>query len=86
MEIASIILNSGFGKTIKEKMKKIIDEIDENQVIAAKDIMKILACKPTAATEMIKRMRSLNLLKKIEGVGPGRYSLNFLSITTAKDL
>ncbi|WP_235002882.1 MULTISPECIES: hypothetical protein [unclassified Fibrobacter] len=86
MEIASIVLNSGFGKTIKEKMKKIIDEIDENQVIAAKDIMKILACKPTAATEMIKRMRSLNLLKKIEGVGPGRYSLNFLSITTPKDL
>ena len=86
MEIASIVLNSGFGKTIKEK-KKIIDEIDENQVIAARDIMKILACKPTtAATEMIKRMRSLNLLKKIEGVGPGRYSLNFLSITTAKDL
>lgn len=75
MEIVSVVLNSDFGNTIKGKMKKIIDEIDENQVIAAKDIMKILECKPTAATEMIKRMNSLNLLKKIEGVGPGRYSL-----------
>ena len=35
MEIVSVVLNSIFGKTIKEKMKKIIDEIDENQVIAA---------------------------------------------------
>ena len=76
MEIVSVVLNSNFGKMIKEKMKKIIDEIDENQVIAAKDIMKILECKPTAATEMIKRMCALNLLKKLEGVGPGRYSLN----------
>lgn len=75
MEIVSVVLNSNYGKTIKEKMKKIIDEIDENQVIAAKDIMKILECKPTAATEMIKRMCSLNLLKKIEGMGPGHYSL-----------
>ena len=81
MEIMSIVLNSGFGRTIKEKMNKIINEIDENQVIAAKDIMKILECRPTAATEMIKRMCSLNLLKKIEGVGPGRYSLNFTRTT-----
>ena len=77
MEVESVVMNSNFGRTIKDKMSKIINEINENQVIAAKDIMKILECKPTAATEMIKRMCSLNLLKKIEGMGPGRYSLNF---------
>ena len=81
MRVVSIVVNSNFGRTIKDKMGKIINEIDEKQVIAAKDIMKILECKPTAATEMIKRMCSLNLLKKIEGMGPGLYSLNISQIT-----
>ena len=56
-------------------MLKILADINENQVVSAKDIMKILDCKSSAATEMLKRMMRLKLLKKIEGLGHGKYSL-----------
>ena len=72
----AIVENSNFGDSVKNKLISVISEIEEKQVFAAKDIMKILGCKPTAATEMIKRMKTLNLLKKIEGLGHGVYSLN----------
>ena len=76
IEMETVILESDFSKSVKDKLQKIISEVEENQVLAARDIMKILECKPTAATEMIKRLKALNLLKKIEGVGHGIYSLN----------
>ena len=76
IEMEMVILESDFSKSVKDKLQKIISEVEENQVLAARDIMKILEYKPTAATEMIKRLKALNLLKKIEGVGHGIYSLN----------
>ena len=75
-ELVKNILESGYSRIVKAKLEKILLEIDENQVIAAKDIMRILECKSTAATDMVKRMRSLNLLRKVEGAGPGVYLLN----------
>ncbi len=74
-DLLTRIQQSDFSNKIKEKMSIILVDLKENQVISAKDIMRILDCKSTAATEMIQRMTSLNILRKIEGLGHGKYSL-----------
>lgn len=74
-ELEILVRQSDFGHLVKNKMLKILADINENQVVSAKDIMKILDCKSSAATEMLKRMMRLKLLKKIEGLGHGKYSL-----------
>lgn len=66
-DLNNIIQESNFGKSIKTKLSKILADIEKNQVISAKDVMKSLDCKPTAATENIKRLVSLGSLKKSKG-------------------
>ena len=75
-EMVEIIEKSNYSPSIKIKLKKIIAEIAENQVLAAKDIKKILDCGATAATGMISRLNDLELLHKVTGKGPGHYILN----------
>ncbi len=74
-DLNNIIQESNFGKSIKTKLSKILADIEKNQVISAKDVMKSLDCKPTAATENIKRLVSLGVLEKVEGFGHGKYIL-----------
>ena len=78
-EMVEIIEKSNYSPSIKIKLKKIIAEIAENQVLAAKDIKKILDCGATAATSMISRLNDLELLHKVTGKGPGHYILNLHS-------
>jgi ATP-dependent DNA helicase RecG len=78
-EMVEIIEKSNYSPSIKTKLEKIIAEIAENQVLAAKDIKKILDCGATAATGMISRLNDLELLHKVTGKGPGHYILNLHS-------
>ena len=78
-EMVEIVEKSNYSHSIKLKLKKIIEEIAENQVLAAKDIKNILNCGATAATGMINRLNDLELLHKVAGKGPGHYILNLHS-------
>ena len=78
-EMVEIVEKSNYSHSIKIKLEKIIEEIAENQVLAAKDIKKILNCGATAATSMISRLNDLKLLHKVAGKGPGLYILNMHS-------
>ncbi|MBP5440126.1 MAG: putative DNA binding domain-containing protein [Fibrobacter sp.] len=68
-EISSANLNA----TTRTKLLKIAERIDFNQVFGAKDLINELKCSPPTATELIKKLKSLNLIVQIKGVGKGKY-------------
>ena len=54
----------------------IIEEVDIQQVISSKEVMRILSCQTTKARLVLKMMEENGLIKAIQGKGKGKYILN----------
>ena len=54
-------------------MLKLVENIQTNQVFGASDLMDILKCAPATATNLIKRMKTMNLVETVTGIGKGKY-------------
>ncbi|WP_295096771.1 Fic family protein [uncultured Fibrobacter sp.] len=56
----------------KEKLLSIIQGVG-NEVFGASKVMELTGCKPTAATSLIKKLLSLEIIEPVAGHGKGKY-------------
>ena len=71
--IKTKILSANLNATTRDKLLKIVAKIDSNQVFGAKDLINDLKCSPPTATELIKKLKSLNLIEPVKGAGKSKY-------------
>ena len=58
---------------VVESIKKVYSEINANQVFGASDVVKILDCADSTASEVVKRLRNMKVLVPVSGQGKGKY-------------
>ena len=71
--IKTKILSANLNATTRDKLLKIVAKIDSNQVFGAKNLINDLKCSPPTATELIKKLKSLNLVEPVKGAGKSKY-------------
>ncbi len=72
-QIKMAILNSHVNLTSKNKLIKLTEKIDINQVFGAKEVMAELKCSPPTATNLIKLLKALHLIEPVNGAGKSKY-------------
>ena len=73
--LKSEILDAKLNASVRDKILQLVNEIQINQVFGAGDIVDILKCAPVTATNLIKRMKTLNIVESVVGAGKGKYVL-----------
>ena len=73
--LKSEILDAKLNASVRDKIFQLVNEIQINQVFGAGDIVDILKCAPATATNLIKRMKTLNIVEPVVGAGKGKYVL-----------
>jgi|GEM_PF-2795979 hypothetical protein len=73
--LKSEILDAKLNASVRDKILQLVNEIQINQVFGAGDIVDILKCAPATATNLIKRMKTLNIVEPVVGAGKGKYVL-----------
>ncbi len=58
---------------VVESIKKVYSGINANQVFGASDVVKILDCAYSTASEVVKRLRNMKVLVPVSGQGKGKY-------------
>ena len=58
--------------TTKEKLKTIYYVMEMNQVFSTKDIVKIFDCADSTASALMDRLRDMNVVVEVKGVGKGK--------------
>lgn len=59
-----------------EALNRILRKVDVRQVITYKEIMSIMSCQHTKASAIMKTMEARGLIRKVEGIGKGKYILD----------
>lgn len=77
-----VIYNTNIKKSEIEKQKysrptinnmlKLYKEIDTNQIFGADDVRKVLDCSPSTASEIMAKLRKMNVVKEVKGKGKGK--------------
>lgn len=73
--LKSEILDAKLNASVRDKILQLVNEIQINQVFGAGDIVDVLKCAPATATNLIKRMKTLNIVEPVVGAGKGKYVL-----------
>ena len=55
---------------------KILQEIENNQILGRTEVRKIIGCEDNHAGKIIKIMREIKIIVPVEGKGKGKYVLN----------
>lgn len=71
--IKSEIVKKQYNEPTLKNILKIYDEMDNDQISGASDIRRILKCSPSTASEIMFKMREMNILKEVKGKGKGKY-------------
>lgn len=71
--IKSEIEKNQYNEPTFKNIMKIYDEMDNNQILGASDIRRILKCSPSTASEIMFKMREMNVVKEVKGKGKGKY-------------
>lgn len=74
-QLKSAILDAKLNASVRDKILQLVNEIQINQVFGAGDIVDVLKCAPATATNLIKRMKTLNIVEPVVGAGKGKYVL-----------
>lgn len=64
--------NAKLSASTKEKILAVIHGVG-NDVFGASKVMELTGCKPTAATSLIKKLLSLEIVEPVTGHGKGKY-------------
>ena len=71
--IKSEIEKNQYNEPTFKNILKIYDEIDNNQIFGASDVRRILKCSPSTASEIMFKMREMNVVREVKGKGKGKY-------------
>ena len=83
--IKTKILSANLNATTRDKLLKIVAKIDSNQVFGAKNLINDLKCSPPTATELIKKLKSLNLIEPVKGAGKSKYVFSNMNADDEKN-
>ena len=83
--IKTEILRANLNATTRDKLLKIVAKIDSNQVFGAKNLINDLKCSPPTATELIKKLKSLNLIEPVKGAGKSKYVFSNMNADDEKN-
>ena len=72
-KIVQICENHSYSSLVINNIKKIYSKIGTNRVFGASDVRNILDCAQSTATDLIKRLRTIEVLISITGQGKGKY-------------
>ena len=70
--VKETIRNSKYSQNIKSSLLKIYDKLSDH-VFGNKEIVTLLSCSNTTATDYIKKFTELSVVEKVTGRGPGKY-------------
>ena len=71
--IKSAIEQQKYNEPSKANILKVYDEIEKNQIFGTKEIEEILACSPSTARAVMKKLRDVKVVKAVNGKGKGKY-------------
>ena len=71
--IKSAIAQQKYNEPSKANILKVYDEIEKNQIFGTKEIEEILACSPSTARAVMKKLRDVKIVKAVNGKGKGKY-------------
>lgn len=71
--IKSAIAQQKYNEPSKANIFKVYDEIEKNQIFGTKEIEEILACSPSTARAVMKKLRDVKVVKAVNGKGKGKY-------------
>ena len=71
--IKSAIAQQKYNEPSKTNILKVYDEIEKNQIFGTKEIEEILACSPSTARAVMKKLRDVKVVKAVNGKGKGKY-------------
>ena len=71
--IKSAIAQQKYNEPSKANILKVYDEIEKNQIFGTKEIEEILACSPSTARAVMKKLRDVKVVKAVNGKGKGKY-------------
>ena len=77
-QLKSKVLEAKLNATTRNKLLKLMEKIQINQVFGASDIMEIVKCSSTTATSLIKRMKMVNVVEPVVGIGKSKYVFRLL--------
>ena len=66
-----------FNATVMKNMTQIHSEIETDQIFGEADIIKMLGCSRSTASDLMKRLRDANLVIAVQGKGKGKYRLKY---------
>lgn len=61
-----------YSRPTINNMLKLYKEIDTNQIFGADDVRKVLDCSPSTASEIMAKLRKMNVVKEVKGKGKGK--------------
>lgn len=64
-----------YNITVLNNMRALYASINTNQIFGASDIERILGCARSTASDIIKRMRDMNVVVSVSNHGKGKYRL-----------
>ncbi|MBP5449588.1 MAG: hypothetical protein J6Y01_05660, partial [Spirochaetales bacterium] len=69
------IKRSSFNKNTVENINLLINHFDMDVVFGREDIITLIECGHTAATNLLQKMIRVGIIESVKGYGKGRYKL-----------
>ncbi len=66
-----------YNEPTANNILKIYNEIDTNQIFSASDVRKLLNCSSSTASEIMSKLREINVVKSVKGKGKGKCRLAY---------
>lgn len=71
--LKSAIARQKYFNYTKEKLLKVYNSIEINQVFGAPEVKEILGCTTTASKDIMKKLRDMGVVVEVKGRGKGKY-------------
>ena len=75
------IIIKGYQQPTEEKLLRIYAVMEVNRVFSTKDVMQELSCPDSTARSIMKKLRDLDVLVAVKGMGKGKYRFKYVGET-----
>ena len=63
----------------RQNIIKVYNELTTNQIFGAPEVEKVLGCSTTTSKELMKKLRDMQVVIEVKGMGKGKYRLAYES-------
>ena len=72
-KVKKALSNKNYRETTIKSIMAVYNDIDTSQIFGAPEIERILACAPTTAKEIMRKIRDMEVVVEVKGSGKGKY-------------